>query len=85
MTTAAGTPVSDNQNSETAGPRCPVLMQDYRLMEKMAHFNRERVPALHPGAPARAFLQGRSGLRCSRRVAAGLGIPVDEVKGLVSA
>lgn len=44
MTTAAGTPVSDNQNSQTAGPRGPVLMQDYQLMEKMAHFNRERVP-----------------------------------------
>jgi len=44
MTTAAGTPVVDNQNSLTAGPRGPVLMQDYQLMEKMAHFNRERVP-----------------------------------------
>ena len=44
MTTVAGTPVVDNQNSETAGPRGPVLMQDYQLMEKMAHFNRERVP-----------------------------------------
>jgi catalase len=44
MTTAAGTPVADNQNSLTAGPRGPVLMQDYQLMEKMAHFNRERVP-----------------------------------------
>ncbi len=44
MTTAAGTPIADNQNSETAGPHGPVLMQDYQLMEKMAHFNRERVP-----------------------------------------
>ena len=44
MTTAAGTPVGDNQNSLTAGPRGPVLMADYQLMEKMAHFNRERVP-----------------------------------------
>ena len=44
MTTAAGVPVGDNQNSLTAGPRGPVLMQDYQLMEKMAHFNRERVP-----------------------------------------
>jgi catalase len=43
MTTAAGTPVADNQNSLTAGPRGPVLT-DYQLMEKMAHFNRERVP-----------------------------------------
>ena len=44
MTTAAGAPVADNQNSQTAGARGPVLMQDYQLMEKMAHFNRERVP-----------------------------------------
>jgi len=44
MTTAAGVPVGDNQNSSTAGPRGPVLMSDYQLMERMAHFNRERVP-----------------------------------------
>lgn len=44
MTTAAGIPVADNQNAVTAGPRGPVLMQDVHLMEKMAHFNRERVP-----------------------------------------
>jgi catalase len=44
MTTDAGVPVSDNQNSLTAGPRGPVLMADYQLMERMAHFNRERVP-----------------------------------------
>ncbi len=44
MTTAAGVPVADDQNSLTAGPRGPVLMQDHHLMEKMAHFNRERVP-----------------------------------------
>ena len=44
MTTAAGVPVADNQNSITAGPRGPVLMADHQLMEKMAHFNRERVP-----------------------------------------
>jgi catalase len=44
MTTAFGGPVADNQNSLTAGPRGPVLMQDFYLIEKMAHFNRERVP-----------------------------------------
>lgn len=44
MTTAAGIPVADNQNSLTAGPRGPVLMADHQLMERMAHFNRERVP-----------------------------------------
>ncbi|MCK6442699.1 catalase [Elstera cyanobacteriorum] len=44
MTTSAGAPVSDNQNSLTAGPRGPVLMQDYQLIEKLAHQNRERIP-----------------------------------------
>jgi catalase len=44
LTTAFGNPVPDNQNSLTAGPKGPVLMQDYHLIEKMAHFNRERVP-----------------------------------------
>ncbi len=44
MTTYAGIPVADNQNSITAGERGPVLMQDFQLLEKMAHFNRERVP-----------------------------------------
>jgi catalase len=43
MTTAAGVPIADNENSLTAGPRGPVLT-DYQLMERMAHFNRERVP-----------------------------------------
>ncbi len=44
LTTAFGRPVADNQNSETAGNRGPVLMQDVWLVEKMHHFNRERVP-----------------------------------------
>ena len=44
LTTSSGVPVADNQNSETAGPRGPVLMQDFWLIERMAHFNRERIP-----------------------------------------
>ena len=44
MTTEAGVPIADNQNSLTAGPRGPVVMSDYQLMERMAHFNRERIP-----------------------------------------
>ncbi len=44
LTTASGIPVADNQNSLTAGPRGPVLMQDFHLIEKLAHFNRERIP-----------------------------------------
>ena len=44
LTTTAGAPVADNQNSQTAGPRGPVLLQDYQLIEKLAHQNRERIP-----------------------------------------
>jgi len=44
LTTVTGMPVSDNQNSITAGPRGPVLMQDFFLFEKLAHQNRERIP-----------------------------------------
>src|SRR4030088_1272574 len=44
LTTTGGMPVSDNQNSITAGPRGPVLMQDFLLLEKLAHQNRERIP-----------------------------------------
>jgi catalase len=44
LTTASGAPVADNQNSITAGARGPVLMQDFHLLEKLAHQNRERIP-----------------------------------------
>jgi catalase len=44
LTTAFGIPVADDQNSMTAGERGPVLMQDAHLLEKLAHFDRERIP-----------------------------------------
>lgn len=44
LTTSWGAPVGDNQNSQTAGQRGPTLIQDVHLLEKLAHFNRERVP-----------------------------------------
>jgi catalase len=44
LTTAAGSPVADNQNTMTAGPRGPVLLQDVWFLEKMAHFDREVIP-----------------------------------------
>ena len=44
LTTGSGMPVADNQNSITAGRRGPVLMQDFHLLEKLAHQNRERIP-----------------------------------------
>src|ERR1700692_3350869 len=44
LTTSAGNPIADNQNSLSAGPRGPLLLQDYQLIEKLAHQNRERIP-----------------------------------------
>ena len=44
LTTANGVPVPDNQNSITAGERGPIVFEDFQLFEKLAHFNRERIP-----------------------------------------
>ncbi|MCR6645218.1 MAG: catalase [Terricaulis sp.] len=44
MTTNAGAPVADNQNSLTAGPRGPLLAQDVWLHEKLGNFVREVIP-----------------------------------------
>ena len=44
LTTSFGTPVGDDQNTMTAGNRGPALMQDVHLLEKLAHFDRERIP-----------------------------------------
>ncbi|MFI4968748.1 MAG: catalase [Lysobacterales bacterium] len=44
LTTAAGAPVADNQNTMTAGPRGPALLQDVWFLEKLAHFDREVIP-----------------------------------------
>ena len=44
LTTAFGAPVIDNDNSMTAGPRGPLLMQDVWLIEKLANLNREIIP-----------------------------------------
>lgn len=44
LTTSSGMPVDDNQNSLTAGPDGPVLIQDFHLIDKLSHFDRERIP-----------------------------------------
>jgi catalase len=44
LTTSTGAPVDDNQNSITAGEYGPVLLQDHHLIDKLAHFDRERIP-----------------------------------------
>ena len=44
LTTRDGYPVADNPNSLTAGARGPIVIHDFHLQEKLAHFNRERIP-----------------------------------------
>jgi catalase len=44
LTTAAGAPVPNNNHTMTAGPRGPALLQDVWFLEKLAHFDRERIP-----------------------------------------
>ena len=60
LTTNQGVPVSDNQNSLAVGERGPVLLQDVHLVEKLAHFDRERIPerVVHAkGAGAHGYFQ----------------------------
>jgi catalase len=44
LTNAAGVPLPSNEVSKSAGKYGPLLLEDYALLEKMAHFNRERIP-----------------------------------------
>lgn len=60
LTTSQGVPISDNQNSLTVGQRGPGLLQDVHLVEKLAHFDRERIPerVVHAkGAGAYGYFQ----------------------------
>ena len=60
LTTNQGVPISDNQNSQTIGERGPVLLQDVLFIEKLAHFDRERIPerVVHAkGAGAYGYFQ----------------------------
>lgn len=44
LTNEAGAPVVNNQISQTAGPDGPIILQDNHLIEKLAQFDRERIP-----------------------------------------
>ncbi|MGD1055013.1 MAG: catalase [Nitrososphaerales archaeon] len=60
LTTNQGVPVPDNQSSLTVGERGPGLLQDVHLVEKLAHFDRERIPerVVHAkGAGAHGYFQ----------------------------
>ena len=44
LTTRQGHPVQDNQSMRTVGNRGPATLENYQFLEKMSHFDRERVP-----------------------------------------
>ena len=44
LTTRQGHPVYDNQNQRTIGDRGPATLENYQFLEKMSHFDRERIP-----------------------------------------
>lgn len=44
LITNTGAPVGDNQNSKTIGNNGQVLLEDIHLIEKLAAFDRERIP-----------------------------------------
>ena len=44
LTNRQGHPVHDNQNQRTVGPRGPATLENYQFLEKISHFDRERIP-----------------------------------------
>ncbi|KAK8353958.1 hypothetical protein V6Z12_A05G192000 [Gossypium hirsutum] len=59
-TTNSGAPIWNNNSSLTVGPRGPILLEDYHLVEKLANFDRERIPerVVHArGASAKGFFE----------------------------
>jgi catalase len=66
LTTRQGHPVSDNQNMRTVGSRGPTTLENYQFIEKITHFDRERVPerVVHArGAGAHGYFEayGKAG------------------------
>jgi len=44
LTTRQGHPVTNNQSIRTVGSRGPATLENYQFLEKMSHFDRERIP-----------------------------------------
>lgn len=60
LTTSNGDPIHNNQESITAGTNGPILLQDFALIDKLAHFDRERIPerVVHAkGAAAHGYFE----------------------------
>uniref|UniRef100_UPI0024549109 catalase n=1 Tax=Nocardia farcinica TaxID=37329 RepID=UPI0024549109 len=61
LTNRQGHPVFDNQNQRTVGARGPATLENYQFLEKISHFDRERIPerVVHArGAVANGYLEG---------------------------
>lgn len=72
LTRSTGAPVGDNLNSETAGPLGPTLLQDNHLIEKLSHFDRERIPerVVHArGVAAKGYFKATADLTDITRAA----------------
>jgi catalase len=44
LTDRQGHPIQDNQNNRTVGDRGPTVLENYHFLEKVSHFDRERIP-----------------------------------------
>src|SRR4051795_1332585 len=44
LTNRQGHPIFDNQNQRTVGARGPATLENYQFLEKISHFDRERIP-----------------------------------------
>ena len=44
LTNRQGHPIYDNQNQRTVGSRGPATLENYQFLEKISHFDRERIP-----------------------------------------
>ncbi|QHV95811.1 catalase [Spirosoma endbachense] len=63
LTTRQGHPISDNQNTRTVGSRGPTTLENYQFLEKITHFDRERIPerVVHArGAGAHGYFEAYS-------------------------
>lgn len=60
LTSNLGVKIADNQNTLKAGVRGPSILSDFHFLEKMAHFDQERIPerVVHArGSGAHGFFQ----------------------------
>ena len=85
LTTSFGSPVDDDRNSITVGPKGPVLIQDVHFFEKLAHFNRERIPEriVHAKGAARVLFY-KVHTDYGTRIAEGLELNIADIKRLAS-